>query len=62
MGMHMVILYVPFLNQIFGIAPIYYKEWVLVLIFSFPVVIIDEVLKAYGRSRDRRNLKVEKSH
>lgn len=62
MGMHMVILYVPFLNQVFGIAPIYFKEWVLVLVFSFPVVIIDEVLKAYGRSRDRRKLKVEKSH
>jgi len=62
MGMHMVILYVPFLNQVFGIAPIYLKEWILVLIFSFPVVIIDEILKAYGRSRDRRKLKVEKSH
>ncbi|GJN36258.1 hypothetical protein PR202_gb25101 [Eleusine coracana subsp. coracana] len=48
-GLHFLILYVPFLAQIFGIVPLSLNEWLLVLLVAFPVVLIDEVLKFVGR-------------
>lgn len=48
-GVHFVILYVPFLAQIFGIVPLSLNEWLLVLAVSLPVILIDEVLKCIGR-------------
>jgi Ca2+-transporting ATPase len=56
-GSHMFILYVPFMNQIFGITPLNLVEWKLVLAFSFPVILIDEVLKFFGRIMNERELK-----
>jgi len=49
-AMHFVILYIPFLAGIFTIAPHDGAEWLLVFLFSFPVIIIDEVLKMVGRA------------
>lgn len=60
--LHCVILYVPFLNTVFGIAPLTSQEWLLVLLFSFPVVIIDEFLKFFGRFRNRRNQVIHKKN
>lgn len=48
-GLHFLILYVPFLAQIFGIVPLSLNEWLLVLAVSLPVIIIDEILKFVGR-------------
>ncbi|CAN6877498.1 unnamed protein product [Brassica oleracea] len=48
-GLHFVILYVPFLAQVFGIVPLNLNEWLLVLAVSLPVILIDEVLKFVGR-------------
>lgn len=48
-GLHFLILYVPFLAQVFGIVPLSFNEWLLVLVVSFPVILIDEVLKFIGR-------------
>lgn len=45
MATHCMILYVPFFNEIFGILPLDASEWILVLAFSFPVVLIDEIIK-----------------
>ena len=42
---HCMILYIPFFNDIFGIMPLDLKEWTLVIIFSFPVIILDEIIK-----------------
>nr|GMD24060.1 calcium-transporting ATPase 4, endoplasmic reticulum-type-like [Ipomoea batatas] len=48
-GLHFMILYVPFLAQIFGIVPLSLNEWLLVLAVTLPVILIDEVLKFVGR-------------
>nr|XP_043637050.1 calcium-transporting ATPase 4, endoplasmic reticulum-type-like [Erigeron canadensis] len=48
-GLHFLILYVPFLAQIFGIVPLSLNEWLLVLAVAFPVILIDEMLKFVGR-------------
>lgn len=49
-GLHFVILYIPVLADIFGVVPLTGHDWLLVMCFSFPVILIDEVLKAIGRS------------
>ncbi|KAL3530676.1 hypothetical protein ACH5RR_009998 [Cinchona calisaya] len=48
-GLHFLILYVPFLAQVFGIVPLSLNEWLLVLLVALPVILIDEVLKLVGR-------------
>jgi len=48
-GLHMVILYIPVCAQIFSIVPLTFNDWMVVLAFSFPVILIDEVLKFCGR-------------
>ncbi|XVE79667.1 hypothetical protein DITRI_Ditri14bG0076400 [Diplodiscus trichospermus] len=48
-GLHFLILYVPFLAQVFGIVPLSLNEWLLVIAVAFPVILIDEVLKFFGR-------------
>lgn len=48
-GLHFLILYVPFLAQVFGIVPLSLNEWLLVVLVAFPVILIDEVLKFVGR-------------
>merc|ERR1712194_320312 len=49
-GIHMVILYVPLLNPIFSVVPLNQHDWNLVWAFSFPVILVDEVLKFVGRT------------
>ena len=53
-GCHFVILYVPALATIFGVVPLTLHDWLLVLAFSFPVILIDEILKFIGRSTASR--------
>jgi len=50
MSVHFVILYVPICNQIFGVVPLTQHDWVWVMIFSMPVIFIDEILKFCGRT------------
>eukprot|EP00803_Ostreobium_quekettii_P008366 evm.model.scf_1396EXC.4 EVM.evm.TU.scf_1396EXC.4 scf_1396EXC:22768-35223(-) len=52
-GLHFVILYVPWLAAIFSIVPLSVNEWMLVLLFALPVILIDEVLKYVGRQLNR---------
>jgi len=61
--MHFVILYVPTLATIFSISPHDAIDWLLVFLFSFPVIIIDEILKCIGRAKneaERKDREVEK--
>ena len=53
-GSHFLILYIPFLSKIFSIVPLTFNEWLLVLVYSLPVILIDEVLKVTGRIWRRR--------
>ena len=55
-GVHCVILYVPWLAAIFQIVPLSGPEWGLVIGLSAPVVLIDEVLKMFGRHMAAREL------
>ncbi|GMP43902.1 hypothetical protein CsSME_00013079 [Camellia sinensis var. sinensis] len=61
-GLHCLILYVPFLADVFGIVPLTLNEWFLVILVSAPVILIDELLKFVGRRRRRRwRTKVKKA-
>jgi len=51
--LHFFILYVPAMASVFSIAPHNAVDWILVLLFSFPVIIIDELLKLVGRKRNK---------
>jgi len=48
-ALHCLILYVPFLASIFNIVPLSWPEWQLVILWSFPVIVIDEFLKLLAR-------------
>ncbi|XP_030451821.2 calcium-transporting ATPase 4, endoplasmic reticulum-type-like [Syzygium oleosum] len=52
-GLHFLILYIPFLAQVFSIVPLSFNEWLLVLVVALPVIFIDEVLKFVGRRMNR---------
>merc|ERR1711871_1323695 len=53
-AMHFLILYVPMLAKIFVITPLDMQDWILVLAFSLPVIIIDDILKLIGRVMNYR--------
>jgi Ca2+-transporting ATPase len=47
--LHFAILYVPFMASIFHIVPLSWNDWIVVFVFSFPVILIEELLKLVGR-------------
>ncbi|KAI4375065.1 hypothetical protein MLD38_012977 [Melastoma candidum] len=49
MILHLLILYVHPLAVLFSVTPLSWAEWTVVLYLSFPVIIIDEVLKFFSR-------------
>lgn len=53
---HCMIVYVPFFNEVFSIHAMNWEEWKLVLAFSLPVVLIEELLKFAGRIYNAREL------
>ncbi|KAG9562772.1 calcium ATPase, partial [Aureobasidium melanogenum] len=50
MALHFALLYIPFLQGIFGIVPLGMEEWKLVLGWSAPIILIDEGLKFLERA------------
>ncbi|KAI5598083.1 hypothetical protein BDE02_02G108300 [Populus trichocarpa] len=50
MLLHILILYVHPLSILFSVMPLSWIEWKVVLYLSFPVIIIDEVLKFFARN------------
>ncbi|PSS17305.1 Calcium-transporting ATPase 3, endoplasmic reticulum-type like [Actinidia chinensis var. chinensis] len=50
MLLHILILYVRPLSVLFSVTPLSWADWTVVLYLSFPVVIIDEILKFFSRN------------
>eukprot|EP01015_Nassula_variabilis_P009295 TRINITY_DN1735_c0_g1_i1.p1 TRINITY_DN1735_c0_g1~~TRINITY_DN1735_c0_g1_i1.p1 ORF type:complete len:1042 (+),score=294.03 TRINITY_DN1735_c0_g1_i1:72-3197(+) len=61
MSLHCVILYVPVFSNLFSTDPLDLNDWKLVILFSFPVVILDEILKIFARQSSRRQIEKLKS-
>ncbi|KAJ1813518.1 hypothetical protein LPJ56_003386, partial [Coemansia sp. RSA 2599] len=49
-ALHFAILYIPFFNTIFSVAPLTWIEWRAILFISMPIILVDEVLKWYART------------
>ena len=47
--LHNVILYIPFFNEIFGTCYLTCHDWILVMAFSVPVIVLDEAPKFCAR-------------
>jgi Ca2+-transporting ATPase len=60
-GIHFLVLYIPWLAKIFAVMPLTTHDWKLVMAFSFPVIIIDEILKVFGRILNRTPSSKEKT-
>ena len=50
MLLHVMILYTPGLASVFSVVPLTYSEWRAVIGLSFPVIIVDEILKFVTRN------------
>ena len=57
MLLHMAILHIEVLQQIFDIAALNWDEWQMVLIISAPILILDEGLKYLGRMQTKTKTK-----
>merc|ERR1712046_224305 len=55
-SLHSMICYVPFFEGIFGTVPLSRNDWILVLSFTTPVVIVGEILKVMARARTSKQL------
>ncbi|CAI5525923.1 unnamed protein product [Closterium sp. Naga37s-1] len=61
MILHFLILYVPALAVLFSVGPLSWPEWHAVLVFSFPVIIVDEILKVFSRNMSAHPAKAKSS-
>ena len=59
MGLHFAILYTPWLSTAFGVVPLSIDDWLLVLLFSLPVIPLEEALKLIGRTFFSSHIKDE---
>jgi len=57
-ALHFVILYVDVLSSVFQVTPLNADEWITVMKFSLPVILLDEVLKFIARKISDVNDKV----
>lgn len=56
MALHCMICYVPFFERIFNTVPLTLNDWIVVMTASFPVILLDECLKAVSRQKTRKAL------
>mmetsp|Transcript_10863 Transcript_10863/g.16386 ORF Transcript_10863/g.16386 Transcript_10863/m.16386 type:complete len:1028 (-) Transcript_10863:35-3118(-) len=57
-SLHFVILYVPILAKIFQIEPLTFYEWQHVILFSAPVILLEEIIKFVDRNFGKKVVKV----
>ena len=48
--LHLAVLYIPIGHTVFGTASLSLTDWVLVFLFSAPIILIVEILKYYERN------------
>ncbi|KAJ2580895.1 hypothetical protein GGH95_002349, partial [Coemansia sp. RSA 1836] len=48
--LHFAILYIPFFNTLFSVAPLGLTEWKAILCISAPIILVDEILKWVART------------
>lgn len=59
---HTSIIYVPFLSNIFGTISLNLTEWFFIMIFSLPVIALEEILKSITRRYEsRQKLQLKKA-
>jgi len=55
MLLHFAVVYIPFFANIFHLSPLSAEEWGAVLYISFPVFLVDEILKFISRNISERS-------
>ena len=60
MVQHVAILSFSYFQSIFQVAELSADEWTIVLVCSFPVIILDEILKVYSRYLENREEELNK--
>ncbi|SBT87129.1 calcium-transporting ATPase, putative [Plasmodium malariae] len=58
--LHFLIIYIPPLASIFGVVALTAYDWFLVFLWSFPVIIIDEVIKFYAKRQLDKEISLSK--
>lgn len=48
-SIHLAVVYFPWLNKVFGVSAMSSQDWVTVLQWAAPILLLEEVLKAVGR-------------
>ena len=51
LSLHFLIMYIPIFQMIFAVAPLTKKEWMWILIYAAPGIVIEEVIKVINRSQ-----------
>lgn len=54
---HCLICYISFFENIFGTVSLTLNDWIVVFMFSGPVILLDEILKVVARAKTRKELK-----
>lgn len=57
--LHCFILYIPFLSSLFSTTPLDLYDWMLVMIFTIPVIFIEEFLKYISRQKNEKRRALE---
>lgn len=57
-SIHLAVLYSPLMNKIFGVCPLTSDDWLTVVKWAAPIVLLDEVLKAIGRTLKARETRL----
>lgn len=53
---HIALLYIPSLSHVFGLVPLTKQDWKMVFLFSSPILLLEEILKAFGRMDSKRQI------
>ena len=66
--LHLAVIYFPPLSRLFGLTQLTKREWKVILCFSLPIILLEEILKYFGRHQAEmkeaaaRKFKEAKSH